>query len=102
MKADRMNRKNLTRKPDPLMLLVAAVVLGAVMSTTVRAAEPFQFKPQDRLAGLVSMFGEEGYRVTRLGNTDAGLHVSMTPPAGVKGGSKHGLKNMYLSIRLPW
>ena len=106
-----MNRKNLIRKPDPLMLLAVAVALGAVMSTMVHAAEPFQFKPQTRLANLAAVLDEDGYRLTSLGNTGAGLHVSMTPPAAVEegyldtGGSKRGLNNssdVYLSIRLPW
>jgi hypothetical protein len=106
-----MSRKNMIRKPDTLVLLALIVTLGAVMSTTVQAAEPFQFKPQPRLANLADVLEESGYRVTSLGNTRAGMHVSMVPPATVEegypasGDSNRGLKNMsevYLSVRLPW
>jgi hypothetical protein len=110
-KVERMRGKNLTRKPDPLILLAVVVTLAALMSTTVQAAEPFQFEPQSRFARLTADFDENGYRLTGLGNTDAGLHVSMTPPADVEksyhasGGSKRGMHNtsdVFLSIRLPW
>lgn len=106
-----MRGKNLTRKLDPLILLALIVALGAVMSTTVQAAEPFQFQSQSRLARLTADFDENGYRLTGLGNTDAGLHVSMSPPPDVEksyhasGGSMRGMHNksdVFLSIRLPW
>jgi hypothetical protein len=106
-----MRGKYLTRKPDPLILLALVVTLGAVMSTTVQAAEPFQFQSQSRLARLSADFDENGYRLSRLGDTDAGLHISMNPPPDVEksyhasGGSMHGMHNksdVFLSIRLPW
>jgi len=106
-----MRANNLTRKADPLMLLVAAVVLAAVMSTAVQAAEPFQFNPQQGLTSLAAVFDESGYRVTTLGHSGTGLHVSMSPPSGAResyfagAGTRHNPVNMsdiYLSIRLPW
>ena len=106
-----MRGKNLTRKPDPLILLALVVTLGAVMSTTVQAAETFQFQSQSRLSRLTADFDENGYRLTSLGNTDAGLHISMNPPADVEksyhasGGSMRGMHNksdVFLSVRLPW
>ena len=101
------------RKPDSLVLLALIVTLAAVMSTTVQAAEPFQFKPQARLADLATVLDESGYRVASLGNTSAGMHVSMAPPSAVEESYparasddlNRGLRNMsevYLSIRLPW
>jgi len=106
-----MRGKNLTRKPDLLIVLAVVVALGALMSTTVQAAEPFQFKPQSRFAKLTADFDENGYRLTGFGKINAGLHVSMSPPPDVEksyhasGGSKHGMSNqsdVFLSIRLPW
>ena len=106
-----MRGKNLTRKPDPLILLALVVTLGAVMSTAVQAAEPFLFQSQSRLARLTADFDENGYRLTSLGSSDAGLHVAMNSPADVEksyhasGGSKRGMHNksdVFLSIRLPW
>ncbi len=87
------------------------VTLGAVMSATAQAAEPFQFKPQSRLAKLTANFDESGYRMTRHGNIAAGLHVFMSPPPEVRksyldsGGLQRGMRNksdVFLSIRLPW
>ena len=110
-KVDRMHGKNLTRKPDLLLVLAVVVVLGALMSTTVQAAEPFQFKPQSRLAKLTADFDENSYRLTGFGKTNAGLHISMSPPAAAEesyldnGGSERGMNNqsdVFLSIRLPW
>lgn len=106
-----MRGENLTRTPDPLILLAVVIVLGALMITTVQAAEPFQFKQQSRFAKLTADFDENGYRLASLGETDVGLHVSMNPPPDIEksyhasGGSKHGMSNqsdVFLSIRLPW
>jgi hypothetical protein len=99
------------RKPDSLILLAVVVTLGAVMSTTAQAAEPFQFEPQSRLTRLTADFDENGYRMTGVGNSAAGLHLSLNPPADVEksylasGGSMRGMHNqsdVFVSIRLPW
>lgn len=108
---DRMRGKNLIKRPDPLMLLAVIVTLCAVMSTTVNAAELIQFQPQSRLAKMTAAFDENGYRVTGLGDSSAGLHVSLTPPPEVRevnranavsSRGQRGLSDVYLSIRLPW
>ncbi|MFV1973172.1 MAG: hypothetical protein ACC648_05570 [Thiohalobacterales bacterium] len=110
-KVERMRGKYLFRKPDPLILLAVVVTLSALMSTTAQAAEPFQFEPQSRFSRLTADFDKNGYRLTGLGNSAFGLHISMNPPADVKksylasGGSKRGMRNqsdVFLSIRLPW
>jgi hypothetical protein len=112
MKADSMSRKDVIRKANPLVLLAIVITLGALMSTTgVQAADLFQFKPQPQLANLADVMEESGFHVTSLGNSSAGLHVSMVPPAAVEVNhpasvdTVQGLKDMsevYLSIRVPW
>ena len=106
-----MNGRHHFRKPDPLLLLVAAITLGAVMSTTVNAAEPVIPSMAFRQPELFSTFDGNGFRLSRIGDTNAGLHVSLQPPAEVEqtasanSGSQQDLKDLldvYLSVRLPW
>lgn len=106
-----MRGKHLIRKPDPLILLAVVVTLFALISTTAQAAEPFQFEPQSRFVRLTAGFDENGYRLTGMGKSAAGLHISMNPPPDVEksyrasGAPKRGIRNqsdVFLSIRLPW
>lgn len=97
------------RMPDPLLLLAAAVVLGAVVTTAATAGEPFvgyshtyyREAPQDG-AGLP---------LARLGRTGGGLHLSLTPPRELSQGFTDGqapaqgqepLSHIFLFVSYPW
>ncbi len=98
-----MNGHHHYRKPDPLLLLVAAVALGALMTTAVNAGEDTAFaRPTGSGQGLVA---------TDIGATGARLQVSLTPPSEVEAsflnsGAKQRdldrLSDIFLSLRYPW
>lgn len=67
------------RKPDSLLLLVAAVVLGALMNSAVNAGELIDYRPSDPGTRLMSLFMDDGY-VHDPGNPTSRLQVSFTPP----------------------
>jgi hypothetical protein len=91
------------RKPDPLLLLVAVVALGALMTSVVNAGE-------------VALPGADGSPSLGLLGTDIGargarLQVSLTPPPAVEasflnsGASErelNGLSDIFLSLHYPW
>jgi hypothetical protein len=106
-----MSGRHHFRKPDPLLLLVAAITLGVVMTTAVNAGEPVRLSQAFQQTKWLSDFDDNGYRVSRIGDTAAGVHVSMLPPpeaeeaVAANDGSQWDLKNLldvYLTIRLPW
>ncbi len=106
-----MNGNRLTRKPDPLLLLAMAVVLGAVLSTSVQAAEPHGFLPVSLQSDPAPTLDENGYRIVRFGKHGAALHVSMSPPPAVgesyrTSGNQQDvsddLSEVFLSVNLPW
>lgn len=106
-----MSGRHHFRRPDPMLLLVAAVTIGTVMSMTVKAAEPVIPVSAFQQAQHFAAFDDDGFRVGRIGDTDAGLHVSMLPPPEfakampASSTSNQDLKNMldvYLTVRLPW
>jgi hypothetical protein len=94
------------RKPDPLVLLVAAVALGALMTSVVNAGEGPATAGPGAGTGLSS-----GLIGTDLGTKGARLQVSLTPPPEVEasflgsGASErelNGLSDIFLSLRYPW
>ena len=102
--------KSHRRRPDPLLLLAAAVVLGAVMTTAVTAGELFNFFPRPESAYRLTP-QDSGYTVARMGHSGGGLHVSLTPPRELPqdfhdgGDSAQGedmLSHVYVYLRYPW
>jgi hypothetical protein len=97
------------RKPDPLLLLVAAVALGVVMTTVVNAGEPVMVTTP-ALSG--SQFStDQGVVVTDIGARGTRLQVSLTPPPEVEasfirsGASERDLdrlSDIFLSLHYPW
>ena len=94
------------RKPDPLVLLVAAVALGALTTSVVNAGEG----PATAWPGAGSSLSS-GLIGTGLGTKGAQLQVSLTPPPEVEasfqssGASErelNGLSDIFLSLRFPW
>jgi hypothetical protein len=78
---------------------------------TVNAAEPVIPLSAFQQAQHFADFDDKGLRVGRIGDTDAGLHVSMLPPPEfakampASSSADQNLKNMldvYLTVRLPW
>jgi hypothetical protein len=106
-----MRGKRHYRKFDPLLLLVVAVTLGAVMTTAVNAAEPSMFIPHIDPAIQTFPIDSYGYRIAQVHDTGAVLHISMSPPPEINdsflasGGREQGLgkfSDVFLSIRYPW
>ncbi len=67
------------RRPDSLLLLVAAVILGVVMTSAVHAGELISYRPADPGTRLMSLFMEDGYQHDAA-NPGSRLQVSFTPP----------------------
>ena len=91
------------RKPDPLLLLVAAVALGVAMTTVVNAGE------RDLYASQFSV--DQGIVTTAIGAKGACLQVSLSPPPEVEtslirsGANERDLERLsdiFLSLRYPW
>jgi hypothetical protein len=98
------------RRPDPLLLLAAAVFLCAVMTTAATAGEPIDFPPG---SGVVHgpQLHDKGFTVASVGRGGAGVSVSLTPPcsmaqdsAGEPGAiqEQETLSQVFLYVRYPW
>jgi hypothetical protein len=99
------------RKPDPLMLLAAAVVLGAVVTTAALAAETFNFFARSGTDYRISPQANDGFSVASLGEAGAGLRVSLTPPrehsqdyvgSRVSTQAKETFSHVFFFLRYPW
>jgi hypothetical protein len=77
--AEMIRGKSHHRWPDPFLMLIAAVVLCAVMTTAAMAGELFNFFPKPVYAYQQKPRGS-GFTVTRMGNSGGGLNVSLTSP----------------------
>lgn len=98
------------RRPDPLLLLVAVVVLCAVMTTVSTASELVNFFPKpDTGYRLQPQVG--GFTVASMGHTGGGLSVSLTPPRELpqdfldgRGSAQNQemLSNVFLFLHYPW
>ncbi len=97
------------RKPDPLLLLVAAVALGVVTTTVVNAGEPIVFTTP-ALSGSQFSTGQ-GVVGTAIGARGARLQVSLSPPPEVEtslirsGANERDLERLsdiFLSLYYPW
>jgi len=106
-----MRGKRHYRKFDPLLLLVVAVTLGAVMTTAVNAAEPSMYIPHIDPTFQTFPIDSNGYRLAQMRDAGAGLHVSLSPPPEIEesflasGGTEQNmgkLPDVFLSIRYPW
>jgi hypothetical protein len=97
------------RKPDPLLLLVAAVALGVVTTTVVNAGERDLFATAALSASQFSV--DQGMVGTDIGTRGARLQVSLSPPPEVEtslirsGASERDLDHLssiFLSLYYPW
>jgi hypothetical protein len=77
-----ISAKGHSRKPDPLLLLIAAVVLGAFVSTAAMAGDPSEPFTKSDAACRISRQDSDGYSLARMGCEGAAVRVSMTPPRG--------------------
>jgi hypothetical protein len=99
------------RKPDPLLVLAAAVVLGAVLTTAAMAGETFNILARPGSGYQAPSPRDAGFSVASLGENGANLRVSLTPPRGysrenadgrVRTQGKETLSNVYFFLRYPW
>jgi hypothetical protein len=99
------------RKPDPLLVLAAAVVLGAVLTTAAMAGETFNIFAKPGSDYQAPLLRDAGFSVASLGENGAGLRVSLTPPRGDSRGyvdsrvttqGKETFSNVYFFLRYPW
>lgn len=98
------------RRPDPLLLLAAAVLLGAVMTAAATAGELFNSSP---VSGTLyrPQLTDGGFVVASMGQNGGGLSVSLTPPyqpardftneqAAIQ--QPETLSQFFLLLRYPW
>jgi hypothetical protein len=99
-----MRNRRHYRKPRLLLLLVAAMTLGAVMTPAVNAGELIDYRPADPGTRLMSLFLDDGY-VHDPGNPDSRLQVSFTPPplsSAAAGRSSVKPSSILFSWRVRW
>jgi hypothetical protein len=98
------------RRPDPLLLLVIAVILCSAMTTAATAGELSLLIPKPVLVSQVKP-QKSGFTVASMGITGGGVTVSLTPPNKLPqdfldgGGSVQNqemLSNVFLFLRYPW
>ena len=98
------------RRPDPLVLLVTAVILCAVLTTAATAGEMFNFFPKSKLISR-SKPQDSGFTVAGMGSAGGGLNVSLTPPNKLpidfldgweSAQNQEMLSNVFLFLRYPW
>lgn len=102
--------KSHRRRPDPLLLLAAVVILGAVMTSAATAGELFNFFPKPQsIYGLQSQ--DDGFTVASMDHTGGGFNVSLTPPHelpqdfldGQESAQKQEmLSHVFVFFRYPW
>jgi hypothetical protein len=97
-------------RPDPLQLLVIAVILCSAMTTAATAGEVFNFFPKSVLVYQAKP-QDNGFTVASMGNSGGGVNVSLTSPNKLPqdfldgGGSVQNqemLSNVFLFLRYPW
>ena len=99
-----MRNRRHYRKPHSLLLLVAAMTLGAAMTQAVNAGELIDYRPADPGTRLMSLFLDDGY-VHDQGNPDSRLQVSFTPPplsSAAGGHSSVKPSSILFSWRVRW
>ena len=98
------------RWPDPFLLLIAVVILGAVMTSAASAGELSGFFPKPELIYQLK-HENSGVTVTRVGSNGGGLNVSLTPPIRLpkdfldgQGTAKNQemLSNVFLFVSYPF
>jgi hypothetical protein len=98
------------RRPDPFLLLIAAVILGVVMTSAATAGEYFNFLPKPQSAyGLQSQ--DDGVIVASMGHSGGAVNVSLTPPQELpqdfleaQGATRprEMFSHVFVFVRYPW
>ena len=105
-----INGKSHHRRLAPLLLIVAAVLPGAVMTSAASAGESISFFPKSE-TGYRAPSQENGILVASMGHTGGALNVSLTPPYEHPHGFLDGqnsaqkqevLSEVFLFLRYPW
>ena len=98
------------RRPDPLLLLVIAVILCSAMTTAATAGELYNFFPKSVLVYKAKP-QDNGFTVASMGNTGAGVTFSLTSPnklpqdfldGGDSARNQEMLSNVFLFFHYPW
>ena len=105
-----INGKSRHRRPDPLVLLVAAVLLCAIMTTAATGGGKFDSSPgPDAIYRTQSR--DSGFTLASMGSEGGRLNVSLTPPTDLSHdfptyqGSvpiRETLSQVFLFLRYPW
>ena len=102
--------KSHRRRLDPLLLLIAVVMLGALMTTAATAGEIFNFFPLTDSAYRLQP-QDSGIMVASMGHEGGELNVSLTPPhelphdyhdGRITASKQAMLSRVFLFIRYPW
>jgi hypothetical protein len=98
------------RRPDPFLLLVAAVILGAVMTSAATAGDLFNYFPKTQSA-FNPQSQDDGFMVASMGHNGGGVSVSLTPPQELPqdflyedaaSQQQEMLSHVFVFVRYPW
>ena len=98
------------RRPDPLLLLVIAVILCSAITTAATAGELYNFFPKSVLVYKAKP-QDSGFTVASMGTAGAGVTVSLTSPnklpqdfldGGESARNQEMLSNVFLFLHYPW
>jgi len=98
------------RRPDPLLLLVIAVILCSAITTAATAGELYNFFPKSVLVYKAKP-QDNGFTVASMGTAGAGVTFSLTSPnklpqdfldGGDSARNQEMLSNVFLFLHYPW
>ena len=98
------------RRPDPLLLLVIAVILCSAITTAATAGELYNFFPKSVLVYKAKP-QDSGFTVASMGSAGGSVTVSLTPPnklpqdfldGGESARNQEMLSNVFLFFHYPW
>lgn len=102
--------KSHSHRPDPLLLLAAAVLLCALMTSAATAGEASKFPPGLAVVQRPQL-QDNGLTLASVGHEGGGVSVSLTPPHPVSHDSAREpasavqpqtLSEVFVYLRYPW